>query len=219
MSFIAGYLLGLSDSGGGGGPVNLHEIFLNQPTALEAPLVGEYRQVFKLMPDNCGQIASYQYSDYTNDTPEGHLFALWQIAHTKPYTIGTFRGDEYLGINLIMGMNTGCYTIYQPNSDYTQVYLSQDDVLKNIYDYKLGENITYNYQSMQIGYQTAKADIERTKYTESGNMTKEDITVTLNLSALGVFNCTYFPYVGYDRMTECANEYARLCNAKYHELN
>ena len=218
---IVSSLIAVQMGGTGGGVISLHDLFLQQETIVEVPLIGDYKQIFKWLPDYAGQTVNYQFSDYSNNTPEGHLFAVSQINHYKPCAVGMYKGDEYLGLNMLFGCFTRCYTRYSPNSDYTQTYLSQNDVLKRVYDYptpKMEDN-KYNGSNVTVPYLYCKADVERTTYTESGIMTKTDVTETINLPGFGSFYTLLYPYADSDRIAACIVEYARLCNAKYHELN
>ena len=216
---IVSSLIAVQMGGTGGGVISLHDLFLQQETIVEVPLIGDYKQIFKWLPDYAGQTVNYQFSDYSNNTPEGHWFAVWEINHYKPYAVGMYRGDEYIGISMLYGMNISCPTIYSPNSDYTSTYLSEKNILKLLYDYSEPTAPSYSYNGMLINYMTFKADIERTTYTESGTMTKNDVTKTIYLPSFGAFQSMQYPYADSDRIAACIVEYARLCNAKYHELN
>lgn len=218
---IVSSLIAVQMGGTGGGVISLHDLFLQQEAIVEVPLIGDYKQIFKWLPDYAGYTATYSYSDYSNSAPEGHLFALYSINQCKPYAVGIYKGDEYLGITLLNSCFTRCATIYSPNSDYTQTYLSRNDVLKRIYDYptpKMEDN-SYQYSYAEVPYLYCKAEIERTTYTESGVMTKSNVTETMNLPGFGNFSYVVYPYADSDRIAACIDEYARLCNAKYHELN
>ena len=217
---IVSSLIAVQMGGTGGGVISLHDLFLQQETIVEVPLIGDYKQIFKWLPDNTSQMVNYQYIDYTNSTPAGHLFALWQIAHYKPAAIGMYRGEEYLGISMgPFGMHMQCYTIYSPNSDNTVTFLSQEDTLKQIYDYTPPEIISYNYSTINMSPLYFRADIERKEYDESGNLNARIYNAQLTLSGFGQFATLVQPYADSDHIAACIDEYARLCNAKYHELN
>lgn len=212
MSFIAGYLMGLEDSGGG--VSDIHEIYLAQTPVLTFEPFEGYSFRMCAMPDSFRQSDRYMFSDYTNSTPEGHFFALAYIYSQKPFAAGFFKDDEYYGIVQLANISAG-YTIYNPNSDYTGTYLSYKETPVSTADYEI-YSISYDYSHITT-YTRCKATYETvSRSTEGGELQKGVVTKNMNLLSMGSLTYMMYPYAGAEKLDACIRDYAKLCNQKYH---
>lgn len=215
MSFIAGYLLGLSDSGGGETVSDMIEVFKAQTPIVDVPIFGDYWfRLVKLPEGYYHPIASY-YSTSTNKS--GQEFAYESSRYIQPaFAFGYWQGESILYVDCPIGHNFGYASqsySYNYDAETDSVYLSGKqvtntigklDIAPEVYSWNVRVEVNYQYQS------------EYTTYNVNGEIVNHSIaTANSNFSPMFSANNWYYtPFKG-DGLLKKINEVTQDIFAEY----
>ncbi len=207
---IVSSLIAVQMGGTGGGTISLHDLFLQQETVMEVPLIGGYKQVFKWLPDNTVKTQDLSYSWYNDN----NLIYISSIQKYKPCAIGVFKNEEYLGLSSFGNIDTNCYSRYVLKSDYTEAYLQYDSGVTEIHEYTGTPYTAYYPNYIAVWGIYLPTIVYENRYDESGDVRKGMGSSQINLPTFGTFyNGITFPYASADIVSDRINEYVHLCYA------